>query len=170
MHSRVEDMTVNYQFNARHITNDDDGSTIAIGFADDEFSPSRFVLIQKSLNADERDRVMGFDKIHIQIEDESRSGYGGIIEVSMGHDRLTVFLDQAARAALKIDGDIEILVDRIIPDITRPTDQVRRGQFRYRTRARLRCGQRTIGDETGSMNAPVTYPESLRHPHAGRIA
>lgn len=111
MHSRVGDMTVNYQFNARHITNDDDGSTIAIGFADDEFSPSRFVLIQKSLNADERDRVMGFDKIHIQIEDESRSGYGGIIEVSMGHDRLTVFLDQAARAALKIDGDIEILVD-----------------------------------------------------------
>lgn len=104
-------MTVNYKFNARHITSDDDGSTIVIGFADDEFSPSRYVLIQKSLNTDERDRVMGLNKIHIQIEDESRSGYGGIMEVSVSRDKLTVFLDQAARAALKINGDIEILVD-----------------------------------------------------------
>lgn len=102
---------MNYQCKARHVAVDDDGSTIMIGFADDEFSPSRFVLIQKLLKVDERDRAMGFDKVHIQIEDQSRSGYGGIVEISAGHDRLTVFLDQAARAALKIDGDIEISVD-----------------------------------------------------------
>lgn len=107
----MSDTTAKYQCNAHHIAVDTDGSTVVIGFADNEFSPSRFVLIQKSLKVDERDRAMGFDKVHIQIEDQSRSGYGGIVEVSAGHDRLTVFLDQAARAALKIDGDIEILVD-----------------------------------------------------------
>jgi hypothetical protein len=104
----MSDTAASYQFNARHVTIDDDGSTIVIGFADDEFSPSRYVVIQKPLNADERDRAMGFDKIHIQIEGELRSGYGGIVEVSVSRDRLTVFLDQAARSALKIDGDIEI--------------------------------------------------------------
>lgn len=100
-----------YQFIARRIIVEGDDSAVVIGFADDEFSPSRFVLIQKSLKVDERDRAMGFDKVHIQIEGQSRSGYGGIVEVWAGHDRLTVLLDQAARAALKIDGDIEISVD-----------------------------------------------------------
>lgn len=107
----MSDRTAKYQFNAHHIAVDTDGPTVVIGFADNEFSPSRCVLIQKSLKVDARDRAMGFDKVHIQIEDESRSGYGGIVEVSAGHDRLTVFLDQAARAALKIDGDIQISVD-----------------------------------------------------------
>lgn len=107
----MSDTKAKYQFNAHHIAVDTDGSTVVISFADNEFSPSRFVLIQKSQKVDARDRDMGFDKVHIQIEDQSRSGYGGIVEVSAGHDRLTVFLDQAARAAFKIDGDIEISVD-----------------------------------------------------------
>lgn len=107
----MSDTTAKYQFDAHHIAVDTDGPTVVIGFADNEFSPSRLVLIQKSLRVDERERAMGFDRIHIQIEDQSRSGYGGIVEISAGHDRLTVFLDRAARAALKIDGDIEISVD-----------------------------------------------------------
>lgn len=114
-----------YQFNAQHIAVDTDGSAVVIGFADNEFSPSRFVLIQKSLKVDERDRAIEFEKIHIQIEDESRSGYGGIVEVSAGHDRLTVFLDQAARAALKIDGDIEISVDPHHPVLGRAVSELK---------------------------------------------
>lgn len=121
----MSDTTAKYQFNAHHIAVDTDGSTVVISFADNEFSPSRCVLIQKSLKADERDRAMGFEKIHIRIEDESRSGYGGIVEVSAGHDRLTVFLDQAARAALKIDGDIEISVDPHHPVLGRAVSELK---------------------------------------------
>lgn len=114
-----------YQVIARRIIVEGDDSAVVIGFADDEFSPSMLVLIQKSLKVDERDRTMGFDKVHIQIEDESRSGYGGIVEISAGHDRMTVFLDQASRAALKIDGDIEISVDPKHPALGRAVSELK---------------------------------------------
>ena len=121
----MSDMTAKYQFDAHHIAVDTDGSTVVIGFADNEFSPSRFVLIQKLLKVGERDRAMGFDKVHIHIEDQSRSRYGGVVEVSAGHDRLTVFLDQAARAALQINGDIEILVDPRHPVLGRAVSELK---------------------------------------------
>lgn len=115
-----------YRFIARHISVEDDGRIVVIGFADDEFAPSMCVLIQKSLKVDARDRAMGFEKIHIQIEDQSRSGYGGIVEVSADHDRLTILLDETAKAALKIDGDIEILVDLHHPVLARAVSELRR--------------------------------------------
>jgi hypothetical protein len=71
-------MSKNYEFVASHVFSDNDGVMCVVGFADDEFNPSRFVLIQKLLAPTESERAMGLGGIHLQIEDESRSAYGAI--------------------------------------------------------------------------------------------
>jgi hypothetical protein len=121
-----EGMTKNYHFNARHIFVEDDDSMTMIGFADDEFSPSKFMLIQKASNVDERERAMGFEKLHIQIEDESRSRYGGITEIRVSSENLVVSLDQPARVALKIEGNVEIAFDPNHPVFERAISKLKK--------------------------------------------
>ncbi|MGZ0077865.1 Imm10 family immunity protein [Methylomonas sp. YC3] len=52
-------------------------------FSNDELDPSRFVLIQQSNKYNEQDKKMGMDKMHIQVDDQSRSHYGGITKISI---------------------------------------------------------------------------------------
>lgn len=103
---------MNYKLNANHIFVQEDDLMKIISFADDEFSPSKFLILQKAAASNESERAMSMDKIHIQIEDESRSSYGGISAVRLSGENLVLSLDQEARLALQIEGDVEIGVDR----------------------------------------------------------
>lgn len=103
---------MNYKFNANHIVVEQDEFMEMICFADDEFSPSKFVILQKSAVNNEDERAMGMDKIHIQVEDESRSTYGGISAARLIGGNLVFSLDKEAMQALQIEGDVEIGVDR----------------------------------------------------------
>lgn len=103
---------MNYKLNANHIFVQEDDLMKIISFADDEFSPSKFLILQKAAASNESERAMSVDKIHIQIEDESRSSYGGISAVRLSGENLVLSLDQEARPALQIEGDVEIGVDR----------------------------------------------------------
>lgn len=103
---------MNYKFSANHIVVEEDEFMKMISFADDEFSPSKFVILQKAAANNESERAMGMDKIHIQIEDESRSNYGGISAVRLSGGNLVLSLDREARLALQIEGDVEICVDQ----------------------------------------------------------
>jgi Immunity protein 10 len=123
---RDRGMTKNYQFSAHYIFVEDDDSMTRIGFADDEFSPSKLMLIQKASNVDERERAMGFEKLHIQIEDESRSRYGGITEIRVSSENLVVSLDQPARFALKIEGNVEIAIDPSHPVLERAISRLKK--------------------------------------------
>jgi len=103
---------MNYKLNANHIFVQEDDLMKIISFADDEFSPSKFLILQKAAASNESERAMSMDKIHIQIEDESRSSYGGISAVRLSGENLVLSLDQEARLVLQIEGDVEIGVDR----------------------------------------------------------
>lgn len=102
---------MNYRFSANHISVEDDGYAKIIAFADDEFFPSKSIILQKANAHDENERAMGMDKIHIQIEDQSRSRYGGINAIRMRGQRLEISLSEEARLSLRLDGDIEIDID-----------------------------------------------------------
>ncbi len=106
---------MSYHFNASHLFLQDNDHLTLLGFADDESAPSQYVLLQKAKEHDEQDRQMGMDKIHIQIEDESRSLYGGIKRISKEGKHLLIELEEKALSALDIDGDIDISVDQQHP-------------------------------------------------------
>lgn len=100
---------MNYRFDASHIFFQDDGCAVIIGFADDEFEPSRFIILQKAHKYDDQDRKMGMDKIHIQVESESRSKYGGIEAVQVSNGVIRISLSDESKSILSLDGDIEIV-------------------------------------------------------------
>lgn len=106
-----------YKFTASHVFNQDDGYMIMLGFANDEFEPSRFVLIQKAHEFDAQDIKLGMNKLHIQVEDQSRAQYGGITSFNIRGDSIVIELDDLAKSSLKIDGDIEIMLDLKHPDL-----------------------------------------------------
>jgi hypothetical protein len=90
---------------------------VMIGFADDEHEPSQFVLLQKAKEYDEQDKRLGMDKIHIQVEDESRALYGGIRLISKEGEHLLIELEDAAASALQVNGHIEINLDPHHPQL-----------------------------------------------------
>jgi len=99
---------MSYCFDASYVFVQDDGYMVMVGFADDEREPSRFVLLQKVKEYDEQDRRLGMDKIHLQVEDESRALYGGIRSISKKGGRLLIELESEAEAALQTEGEIDI--------------------------------------------------------------
>lgn len=121
-----QEIAMNYCFDATHIFAHDDGCMVMIGFADDEFEPSRFVILQKAHKYDDQDKKMGMDKIHIQVEDESRSKYGGINAVTISEVLIRVSLSDDTKSALSIDGDIEATVSSAHPAFEEVKSQLKR--------------------------------------------
>ena len=108
-----------YQLEADHVYSFDDEDMVMVGFADDRVNPSRYVILQKSKTCAEQDRQLGLDQIHIEVEDQSRSTYGGIKSINLEDDQLIIAITQEARMALNIDGDIEIKVNPSDSTITK---------------------------------------------------
>ncbi len=100
---------MSYRFDARHIVTQDDGSVVMVGFADDEFEPTHFVILQKAHEYDEQDTQTGMDKIHISVADGSRAKYGGIDTVQISDGVVHIALSDEAKSALSIDGAIEVV-------------------------------------------------------------
>lgn len=105
------------KFTASHIFEQGDGYMVILGFADDEFEPSQFVIIKKAHEYDEQDIKLGMDKLHIQVEDQSRAHYGGITAFDVTNNNLLVQLDDLAKSSLKLDADIEIMFDQNHPNL-----------------------------------------------------
>jgi hypothetical protein len=101
---------MSYKFNASHLFLERDGQTEMVGFADDPLSPYKYVIIQRSISATKSEKDLGLDAINIQVEDESRSKYGGITAITVDDERLLISLNTDAQKKLQISGDIKISI------------------------------------------------------------
>ncbi|HEX8954919.1 MAG TPA: Imm10 family immunity protein [Burkholderiaceae bacterium] len=101
---------MDYDLEARHVHIEDDGEILTMGFSDDQFAPRKYVLLQKALKPDEQERKLGLDKIHIEVQDQGRSGYGGVSSIRYSPSRLLIELSEAARKCLDISGNIRIVL------------------------------------------------------------
>lgn len=89
--------TANYVYG-----NEVDGVLIA-GMADDQFETTRYVLFQKSLNPTADDVALGFDRVHIALDDAENGVYGELVSVVLNAACLQVGVDAATSAALGVD-------------------------------------------------------------------
>ncbi|WP_185964354.1 Imm10 family immunity protein [Aliikangiella marina] len=108
---------MSYELNASHIFNQDDDYMVMLGFADDEFEPSKFVIIQKAHEYDDQDVKLGMDKLHIQVEDQSRANYGGISSFTLDNSYLVIELELDTQSSLKVDGNIRIALEANHPEL-----------------------------------------------------
>lgn len=85
---------------------------ILVGFADDEFNTKEHILLQKSLEVNEQDKMLGQDKVHITYIDELRSSYGRISKILIKDKTVIINVDKDTAEKLKIEEQMEINLPR----------------------------------------------------------
>jgi|GEM_PF-5681211 len=63
---------------------------IIIGFAETEFSNARGLIFQISEVLDKQDTDLGFDNLYIEYGSQLHAQYGGIDEISLKNDTLSI--------------------------------------------------------------------------------
>ena len=79
-----------------------------LGFADDEFNTTQYVMLQRGLKPSQQDREHGFDQLHIEVNSQIHSCYGGVVEARLHEKQLVLKLDLQAAADMSVDDTIEI--------------------------------------------------------------
>ena len=104
-HPRAQDAS----FDASYVSVDEDADRWLVGFADAQFGDRRHLILQRDKSPDPEDIELGLEGYHVELDDESRTCYGGIeaFELYRDHARVT-FEDDAAHVL----GDDKVLVVR----------------------------------------------------------
>ncbi|GIP24539.1 Imm10 family immunity protein [Paenibacillus sp. J22TS3] len=105
-------MTTTLTANFLYAQIDEEIDVLMIGFADDEFETSEYILLQKTLNPSEEDIEAGFDEVHITYNDESQSIYGGISKFHFTPTRTEITLNEKAAGILNSSPVIVIHYDQ----------------------------------------------------------
>ena len=100
-----------YAFDARVVALDRDENVLIVGFADAPVDYVRYLTIQYLQHYSKEDREDGSAQPYLEIEDQSRSCYGGVVEIRLSRHRFLLKTDQEANRHLQIDGDIEVSFD-----------------------------------------------------------
>jgi len=104
-------------FKARCVALENDGETQTVGFADSEFGPETYVILQRAIEPDEQDIRLGLDQLYMTINDQSRSTYGGILEISISPGLVVIRLSAEAVKELRADGDIIVDIEVAEPSM-----------------------------------------------------
>lgn len=73
---------------------------LVVGF----YTEEHYLMIQKNLGkSDEEDAVSGMDSYHIERDDQSFGGYGGVEHIELSRSRIEVKLDETGKANLDCD-------------------------------------------------------------------
>jgi len=82
-------------FNAGFITCEEADGVIMVGFADDQFATSEYVLFQRTLAPDEQDKKLALDGVHVQVDSPDKSGYDGIESIRLGRTEAEIVVGQS---------------------------------------------------------------------------
>lgn len=96
-----------------------------LGFADDEFHTTQYLLLQRTLEPDQQDRALGMDRVYIEWSEQSRSAYGHVEEARLRRDGITLRLDPATAAAVSNGERLEIVFDVTAPRLLEIAEQLR---------------------------------------------
>jgi hypothetical protein len=78
-----------------------DLDVLVVGF----YTEENYLMIQQSLGEyDEQDKRLGMNTYHIERDDQSYGGYGGVEKINLSRNRIEVKLDETGKKNLKCDG------------------------------------------------------------------
>lgn len=82
--------------------------TLLIGFADNEFETKEYVLFQKPLCMED---IPILNKVHITVNSQDRSEYGGIVRIIISRKLMSIFLSEETARSLGVNDLIDIEYD-----------------------------------------------------------
>ena len=96
------------KFTANCVTWQTHDDVAMLGFADDEFNTTQYVILQKDLLPSQQDLQLGHDKPYIEIGDQRYSSFGGVVKAQLQENQLVLKLDAIAATNMSVDDIIEI--------------------------------------------------------------
>lgn len=99
---------VSRTFSAACVSIDEDRDSWLVGFADAEFNARRYLLLQRAKSPQAQDIALGLDGYHVEVDDQSRSCYGGIRSFELFPDHVIVEMDDDAISVLGDEDGIVI--------------------------------------------------------------
>ena len=93
---------------ANYITYQSSDSIVMLGFADEEFDASQYVILQKEVMPSRQDRDLGMDRPYIEINSQACSGYGIVRTAQLKVSQLVIMLDVQSASRLSVDESIII--------------------------------------------------------------
>ncbi len=93
------------------------GGVAMVGFADHQYDTKEYVILQRTLRPTSDDIRRGWDNVHIMVNDESRSAYGGVKQITL-HDITHVLIEVESATAnyLRIGATIDINIANALVD------------------------------------------------------
>lgn len=95
-----------------------------LGFADDEFKTTQYVLLQKDLEPSQQDLELGHDRPLVEINDQRYSAYGGVVEAHLQEKGLLLRLAPQAAADMTVDEIIDITFNLPMDKLKEISDQL----------------------------------------------
>ena len=96
----------------------DDGLLQMAGLANDQFKTKQYLLLQKTVHPSDQDRRLGQDQVHITLNDQEHSTYGGIVQVLLNRDSLALRLIPKASHELGTQEDLMVGFAPDLPGLT----------------------------------------------------
>ena len=81
---------------------------IFVGFSDDEFEPSEYLLLQRTVSPGVQDKVLGHDTVHVTCCDQSRSSYGGVQHLILHKGKAEILFDMETASKLGTTQHLEV--------------------------------------------------------------
>ncbi len=78
------------RFDAKCITYRIQDGIVIVAFADDALETTQYLLIQRTLNPEQEDVVLGHDKAYVELGSQQRSAYGAIASAQLADDVVQV--------------------------------------------------------------------------------
>jgi hypothetical protein len=92
------------EFAAIAVSIEEDAELWRVAFADAEFNPRRYLLLQREKSPDPQDVELGLDGYQVEVNDQANTCYGGIESFELFEDRAVITFEDDAMSGLDADG------------------------------------------------------------------
>ncbi|MFO0883456.1 MAG: Imm10 family immunity protein [Pirellulales bacterium] len=76
----------NTTFSASVVSCEENAELSTVGFADDQYATSQYVLLQRAHHPSQQDLKLGIAGLHVEVNDQLHSGYDEISSISLKRD------------------------------------------------------------------------------------
>ena len=92
------------EFAAAAVSIEEDADLWRVAFADAEFNPRRYLLLQREKSPDPQDVELGLDGYQVELNDQANACYGGIESFELFEDRAVITFEDDAIPGIDADG------------------------------------------------------------------
>lgn len=115
------------KFHASAVSCDLREDALVVSLADRADDPRQYVILSRTLQADDQDTRLGHDGIHCELGSQAQSGYDWIREIRLGLDNVVVVLRKQVAVNFCLDETIEIVLSHACGSLADSLRQLVRG-------------------------------------------